>query len=273
MKCAIIADIHSNYEALKSVIKDIQNQNIDKIICLGDIIGKGENAHKCVELIRKTCDVVVSGNTDIRFTSNAEDFKENELEYKRILWNQSLLTEEDIKYLRGLPLCYEMQAGKTLIRMFHASPESPYKFINDYDTDMSLKYSMFLPSEHTISEKVADVVIYGHLHYQYMSSIYNKTLLCVGSVGNSICLVQNEEKNSDPNNVCLAHYLILELNEDGCLSYNFKSCKYDIDEELKSNKTNFEVEDYEIELTRGRYRNMDRVNYCFKLQGYDTSKF
>ena len=38
MKYAIISDIHSNYEALKSVLDDIKKQNVDKTICLGDII-------------------------------------------------------------------------------------------------------------------------------------------------------------------------------------------------------------------------------------------
>lgn len=273
MKYAIISDIHSNYEALKSVLEDIKEQNIDKIICLGDIIGKGENAHKCVALVKNSCEIVVAGNTDIRFSGNAEQFKHCELEYKRILWNQSLLTKEDINYLQKLPYCHEIEVGEKLIRFFHASPDSMFRFVNDYDTDMSNKFSMFLPSEFTTSQRNADVVIYGHLHYQFLSTIYNKTLICCGSVGNSICLVQNDEKNSSPKNICKAHYLILEIDKQNNISYSFRSCDYDIDAELKSNKTNPEFEDYKIELIQGRYRNMARANKSFELQGYDTNKF
>ncbi len=273
MKYAIISDIHSNYEALKSVLKDIGEQDVDQIICLGDIVGKGENAHKCIQLVKKYCNVVVAGNTDKRFSSNAEDFKDNELEYDRIKWNQSLMTDEDKEYLQSLPLCHEIEFGNKLIRLFHATPDSIFRFVNDFDTDMSLRYGMFLPSDYTISKRVADVVVYGHLHYPYMSSIYNKRLLCCGSVGNSICLVQNEDKNSLPDDVCSAHYLILTTNENGKISYSFKSCDYDIEAELKSNKTNKEIEDYQVELTRGRYRNMERVNKSFEAQGYDTNLF
>lgn len=273
MRYAIISDIHSNYEALKSALRDIKKQDVDQIICLGDIIGKGENAHKCVQLVKKYCDIVVAGNTDIRFSSNAEDFKDNELEYKRILWNQSLLTQEDIEYLQNLPLCHEIKAGKKLIRMFHATPDSIFRFVNDYDTDMSLKYGMFLPSTTTISQNVADIVIYGHLHYQYLSTIYNKTLMCCGSAGNSICLVQNDDKNSNPDSVCRAHYMLLDIDLQNNVSYCFKSCKYNINAELKSNKTNFELDTYQVELTEGRYRNMERVNKSFEAQGYDISKF
>lgn len=38
MKVAIISDIHGNLEALKTTLQDIEKRNIDKIICLGDII-------------------------------------------------------------------------------------------------------------------------------------------------------------------------------------------------------------------------------------------
>ena len=273
MKYAIISDIHSNYQALKSVIEDISRQKIKKIICLGDIIGKGENSHKCLELIKKHCSVVVAGNTDIRFSINPEAFKDNELEYKRIMWNHSLLTKEDINYLQNLPLCHEIKAGNKLIRLFHSTPSSAFGFVNDYDTNMSLKYSMFLPSQHTISQNVADIVIYGHLHYQYLSTIYNKTLICCGSVGNSVCLVQNENKNGPVENICKAFYMILDIDKNNNVSFCFKNCPYDIDAELKSNKTNFELENYTTELTKGRYRNMERVNASFTSQGYDINLF
>ena len=41
MRIAIISDIHGNLEALKTTLQDIERRNVDKIICLGDIIAKG----------------------------------------------------------------------------------------------------------------------------------------------------------------------------------------------------------------------------------------
>jgi len=38
---AIISDIHGNAPALEAVIKEIQKRDINRIFCLGDIIGKG----------------------------------------------------------------------------------------------------------------------------------------------------------------------------------------------------------------------------------------
>ncbi len=40
MKIGIISDIHGNIDALNAVLKEIEKENIDKIICLGDFIGR-----------------------------------------------------------------------------------------------------------------------------------------------------------------------------------------------------------------------------------------
>jgi predicted phosphodiesterase len=40
MKIAIISDIHSNYMALDAVLENLKKQkNIEKIFCLGDLVG------------------------------------------------------------------------------------------------------------------------------------------------------------------------------------------------------------------------------------------
>lgn len=40
MKIGVISDIHGNIDALDAVLKEIKKENIDKIICLGDFIGR-----------------------------------------------------------------------------------------------------------------------------------------------------------------------------------------------------------------------------------------
>ena len=51
MRIAIFSDIHGNREALTSIIEDINNQNINEIICLGDTIGIGPNPKECMDII------------------------------------------------------------------------------------------------------------------------------------------------------------------------------------------------------------------------------
>lgn len=63
MKRAIISDIHGNLEALQAVLGDIRAQNIDQIVCLGDVIGYGPNPLECLDLAMEF-QVCVAGNHD-----------------------------------------------------------------------------------------------------------------------------------------------------------------------------------------------------------------
>jgi len=47
---AIVSDIHANVEAFEVVLADIRQQNIDEVVCLGDIVGYGPNPKECVDL-------------------------------------------------------------------------------------------------------------------------------------------------------------------------------------------------------------------------------
>ena len=162
-RIAIISDIHSNYEALKSVLKSIKKAKVDKVICIGDIIGKGVNAEKCVDLVRRYCDVVIRGNVDDRYIQNPNDWKDDKVEYGRIKFHKALMREDQIEFLSQLPVSFEFYLSGNLVRLFHANPESCYKTVNNYEMDFSVKYKLFCPTEHTMSNKVADWVIFGHL--------------------------------------------------------------------------------------------------------------
>jgi predicted phosphodiesterase len=60
---ALISDIHGNLEALEAVLKDIQQQNVTEIYCLGDVVGYGPNPRECIDLVMQ-CKLVLLGNHD-----------------------------------------------------------------------------------------------------------------------------------------------------------------------------------------------------------------
>jgi len=64
MKIAIVSDIHSNLEALNSVLEDIEKNGIQDIYCLGDIIGYGPNPRETMEIARKAFQFTLLGNHD-----------------------------------------------------------------------------------------------------------------------------------------------------------------------------------------------------------------
>ena len=277
MKIAIISDLHGNLEALKRTLEYIKKRNVDKIICLGDIIAKGVHPKECIDIIRKECEIVIQGNCDKHFATIHDNETElPEQERKRIKWNQSLISEEDRKYLLDLPYCHEFYMSGSLVRLFHATPKVNNKAILNVDS-IQTKYDMFLPSDNTISDNVADVVIYGHIHHPYMDKIYNKTLINVGSVGNSFDVIRNDEKDSSVLETTKAFYLIIE-GEYGSKEYNseisfqFVKVPYDIEKELKDENLNIEKENYSYELKEGKYRDMTKINENFKKLGIDVDK-
>lgn len=275
MKISIISDIHANLEALKSTLEDIKKRKVDKIICLGDIIAKGVHPKECIELIKENCDIVLRGNCDRYFSEEHNDINElSEEEVKRINWNQSMLNDEERKYLLNLPFSYEFYMSGSLVRLFHATPEKDNIVIINND-EIQTKLKMFYPSNNTMSQKNADVVIYGHIHHQYMDKIYNKTIINVGSVGNSFDVIRNPLKDSNVMETTKSNYLIIEGEYDSKkyssdISFQFIKVPYDIDKELSSDKLNIEKENYMYELKQGRYRNMTKIYNNFKRLNVDV---
>ena len=267
MKIAIISDIHGNLEALRTCLADIKKRNIDKIFCLGDIVMKGYHMEECVKLIRENCEVVIQGNCDVDVNPDIyTEPKHNipvELMKKRATWLRNSLSQESREYLSNLPFSYEFYMSGSLVRIFHAHPEKKTGIIINEDS-YEAKYRMFQPSENTVSQEVADVVIYGHLHAPFMNKMYNKTLINVGSVGNSFNVVRDEAKDSDFRETTAINYLILDGEygdkEYGAnFSFEFVKVLYDIDKELQDLDKNIEPEAYEKELREGRYRNMSKI--------------
>ena len=182
------------------------------------------------------------------------------------------MTQDDINYLKSLPYSIEFYLSGNLVRMYHANPESFSKIINHFDTNFKTKYKMFESGNYTISNKVADIVVFGHLHYHFMEKFYNRTLINCGSVGNSGCLISDDRFNAEPKEIVQAHYVILEgewqSTEKQEFSIIFRSVSYDIDKELDMGKDNPEYIDYEIELKQAKYRYLQKEKDTLASFGY-----
>lgn len=61
---ALISDIHANLDALTTVLADIDDRGIEKVLCLGDIIGYGPQPCECLDLVMERCDWSLMGNHD-----------------------------------------------------------------------------------------------------------------------------------------------------------------------------------------------------------------
>ena len=135
---AIISDIHGNLTALKAVLDDIKNNKdeIDQILCLGDLVGYNPEPEKTINLIKKSCDIVIGGNHD---KSMVDEVDTRWFKYsikKSIQWTKENLSKESLTYLDSLNLREDITIGNYNLILAHGSPKrsSPFQYIfNEYD--------------------------------------------------------------------------------------------------------------------------------------------
>lgn len=192
-RIAIVSDIHGNMTAWEAVWKDIQRRGVDRIFCLGDLVGKGPQPAEVVDQIRSVCEVVIRGNWDelVAVNQDVVDFT----------WQAEQLGAERVAYLASLPFSYEFKISGRLVRLVHASPQSVYHRVQPWD-DMDRRLAMFDPPTKDSGTGGADIVGYGDVHNAFLQYLNGKMLFNTGSVGNpldlpqaSYCILEGERNN------------------------------------------------------------------------------
>jgi Predicted phosphoesterase len=252
-RIAVIADVHGNLEALKVTLNDIKKREIDTIYCLGDIVGKGNHPRECIDLVFENCKIILKGNLEEHITK-----KNYSQDNKRDVFFAGQLDDEYIKKINGLPFCYEIYMSGSLIRFLHASPTSVYDKLPN-STLLEEKIKAFYPTSNTISDQMADIVIYADNHVQSLDRLYNRTLINVGSVGNSTNIIRDETLDANVMETTQSFYLILTGDFDSkeynsSLSYEFIRLPYDIDKELVGSDNLVDRKLYLDELKKGKYK-------------------
>ena len=122
MRAVIVSDIHSNLEALRSVLDDAESKGaFDEIWSLGDLVGYGPDPVECIDLIRQFDGVNVAGNHDLASAGKLSLEAFNAYAAAASEWNTRQLTEEHLAFLSGLPLRLETE-DHTVV---HGSPRDP----------------------------------------------------------------------------------------------------------------------------------------------------
>ena len=103
MKIALISDIHSNIEALTTALAQIDEIGVDRIICLGDIVGYGADPNPCCELIRERCDVTLMGNHDAAVIGQMNTDYYYDAARDAIRWTRQVMSPENFQWLYSLP--------------------------------------------------------------------------------------------------------------------------------------------------------------------------
>jgi predicted phosphodiesterase len=104
MKLAIISDIHANLEALRATLADISAHAVDRIVCLGDIVGYNADPAECIALLRAADPVCVAGNHDRAVTGQITTDGFGHTAARAVRWTKLRLDAAARAYLATLPL-------------------------------------------------------------------------------------------------------------------------------------------------------------------------
>ena len=118
MKLAIISDIHANLEALQATLQDVSAQAVDRVLCLGDIVGYNANPAECIALLRESDIVSIAGNHDRAVSGQITTEGFSHAAARAVEWTRRQLSTADIAFLAGLPL--KLRIGKHLV-MVHGA--------------------------------------------------------------------------------------------------------------------------------------------------------
>jgi predicted phosphodiesterase len=156
---ALISDIHGNLEALQAVLADIGTQNVDQVMCLGDIVGYGPNPCECLELVIKKAGLTIMGNHDQAALFDPDGF--NPVALRAIYWTRDKLDAGPMAvvnkrwdYLSELPRSHTVEK----FLFVHGSPRDP---TNEYVFPETIYDQNKMDS---IFSKVTQYCFQGHTH-------------------------------------------------------------------------------------------------------------
>lgn len=218
MKLAIISDIHANLLALETTLIEIENENVDQVICLGDVAGSGAQPNETVTRLQELQIPIVMGNVDA-FILNKSSIP-NELDaitrkfWEIDHWCAEQLSSENLAFIRTFKPIIQYQHS---ILCFHGSPQSYDDIITTETPDEVIMSSLPNNSD-------ARILLGGHVHQQMLRRIKSYYFINSGSVG---LPYEYERDNKTIYNPAYAEFTILTI-ESNRVSVSFRKVPYDV---------------------------------------------
>lgn len=217
MRIAVLSDIHGNLEALTRALKIISKQKVDKIICLGDIVGYGIDSKECYEILKsRNCDFIIGNHEAMHFDMVSSDSCSDKGKIS-VQWqkNNVIINKEEAEFKDSI------QIGKCIFTHSCLGKDGYMKYLNKLE-DILEAYK---------NEKI---VFYGHTHRPRITLLRNgevqdtfikkttvfsiekddKVFVNVGSIG------QQRDDQTD------SSFVILDMNDEQKIQLKLYRVRY-----------------------------------------------
>jgi diadenosine tetraphosphatase ApaH/serine/threonine PP2A family protein phosphatase len=153
MRIAILSDIHANLEALVEVEAALARMPVDRVVCLGDVVGYGASPNGCCERIRDLASITLLGNHDAAVSGRMDYAYYYDAARQALDWTTAQLDPDHLVWLRSLP--YTHRADD--LAFSHGAPVLP----GEYEYIFALEQARELAPHF---ERLAPVTFIGHSH-------------------------------------------------------------------------------------------------------------
>jgi predicted phosphodiesterase len=99
----ILGDIHGNREALQSALERLDACGVERIVCVGDLVGYNADPDECVSVLRRRGAVCIAGNHDLIGTGLLGFEKCSNKAMHSLKRTRRSLQPETVRFLRALP--------------------------------------------------------------------------------------------------------------------------------------------------------------------------
>lgn len=203
MRVALFSDVHGNGVAFRAMLDDLDEQQVDAVVCLGDHAQGGPQPAECLELLRELGCPAVMGNSDhflLTLDPGAEEVSDAQIETAN--WSQSQLSDDLLEFHRRFPPTVELDLGerRTLLA-FHATPRSRDEIIGPWIEEEEFRAPF--------NRLAATVFAGGHTHQQWARRLGEAYYVNPGSVG---LPVDHHQSGEPPHADRCAEYAILTVD-------------------------------------------------------------
>jgi putative phosphoesterase len=179
---AVITDIHANLPALEAALARIEQLEIERVYCGGDLVGYGPHPNEVCALIEDREIPTLYGNYDYAIGRDLEDCgcayptqHERELGQRSVDWTLAHTDQRAKDFMRALPFDLRFEVGEARIHVVHGSPRK----VNEY---------LFEDKPARLYERLAgaeegDALVFGHTHKPWVRGHGGVLFVNCGSVG------------------------------------------------------------------------------------------
>jgi predicted phosphodiesterase len=156
VRWALLADVHGNLEALRAVLRDLEDWPGHRLVCAGDIVGYGPDPEPCIDLLTDRAAVCVAGNHEGMVLGRLGFGRCVHAGIVAAVWTRQHLTPRALERLAALPMI--ARPSRELV-VCHAVPDDVERYVTSAGAaERALaSVSQGLPG--------AELLVSGHTHF------------------------------------------------------------------------------------------------------------